>query len=397
VAGVIETVRGTDEQLLGRGDVVRTADDPSLLAEVVHRNGALTRLDRVSEITVDREDTDGRARIVVTLGPGRTWHHTGPLGDPTLYEVRCPNAVLTARFAAFSLLSRPDGSTEVTAVEGNVVVRGTVGGSVALGDGQRADVAPDGVVTRTLDVPDCAGDPWVSMNRTLDEQGGLPETPVETPAGVPVEPMPVLEVDDVELDTSPLPRWLGRSVGFGALAVFLAVLVVAFITAEHGDREATKVEQASKPSTTPARSVNTAPPVAALPAGAAAMIRAAQDRTVAPDETTTTTAAPPAPAAPVVVPPPAELPRANATGTSCRRSGRSIVYSGTLTNVSSVASSFTVDTVFVTASGVTFTAATVTVAEVAPHRSAPWEVRVSLPSTVSTSGASCDVSSVRAV
>ena len=344
VAEVVETRRAAEGQSLAAGDVVRTADDPSTLAEVVHRNGAVTRLDRRSEVTVDRVESDGRPRIVLSLGPGRTWHHTGPLDDPTLYEVRCPGAVLTARYARFALFCGDDGTTSVLAVEGNVVVRGTVSGSVALGDGQSAEVDAAGVVagvgTGSID------DRWVALNLALDNPA------ISTTTGV--------------VEIASRPAWVGR-VGMGlAMALFVGIVGFTFVTADKGaggERRA-----------------------GLIPAGAgAAMIRAAQDRNVAPEPepTTTTTTAAPAPA-----------PSANAVATSCRQSGRTIVYAGTVANVGPVASSFVVDAYFVHR-GARFDSASATVGVLAPGASARWEVRVAAPGDLRNSGASCELAGVR--
>ena len=370
MAEVTETRRTADGQTLAAGDVVRTSEDPATLAEVVHRNGAVTRLDRLSEISVDRVEDDGRARIVVALGPGRTWHATGPLEDPTLYEVRCPSAVLTARFARFALDCHEDGTTLVTTVEGNVVVRGTVGGSVALSEGQTASVDGAGVVTGIADAhPD---DHWVETNLAIDA-GEQPPLAISTaPAAVDIaEDAPVQH----------RPAWVGRAAMGAAVAVFAAVLAFTFVTADNA---------------TPSKAGQTLPPGAA-----AAMIRATQDRNVAPDPPTTTVAEtpPPVPANPEPGPaPPApaaiEPPKATATGTSCRQSGRTIVYSGTVTNVSQATSSFAVETYFTNRAGARFDTATATVDDLAPGRTARWEVRVTAPGDLRNTG-SCEIAGVR--
>src|SRR5688500_9270096 len=224
MTGVMETRRTAQGQALAAGDVVRTSEDHSTLAEVVHRNGAVTRLDRMSEITVDRTEANGRARIVVVLGPGRTWHATGPLDDPTLYEVRCPSAVLTARFARFALDCQEDGTTLVTTVEGNVVVRGMVGGSVALGDGQTASVDSAGVVAGVGTAE--PGDHWVLMNLALDA-GEQPPAFSTTPGVVEKAEEPTTDVSAPDR-----PAWVGRLVTGGAVVLFVAVLAFTFVTAD---------------------------------------------------------------------------------------------------------------------------------------------------------------------
>ncbi|MDQ1445691.1 MAG: hypothetical protein QOI20_2155 [Acidimicrobiaceae bacterium] len=402
MAGAIETRQDTAAQApaqpLAPGDVVRTDDDASTVAEVVHRNGAVTRLDRESEIGVDREDADGRSRIVVNLGPGRTWHRTGPIEDPSLYEVRCPGAVLTARFATFALACGDDGWTVVTAVEGNVVVRGATSGSVALGDGQRAEVGADGIVAGVAEAPDAALDPWVVLNQSLDTGGPLPPrpSPLSAPAPAPTEPPADFSTAPAAVEKRERGRWGARVAVVAAVVAFATVLVFTFVNAEDVSREATRAADD--------------PAVAPLPAGAAAMIRAAQDRLVAPE----TTVPEPAPAETrdQLAPPPvlrttttagraasgaAATATATATGTTCRQAGRTIVYTGTLTNQSSVTASFAVDAVFFTDARTRFGSGTAKVSSVGPKRSAHWEVRVAAPRDLRNTGASCEVAAVRAL
>lgn len=343
---------------MAAGDVVRTGDDPSTVAEVVHRNGAVTRLDRSSEIAVDRVEADGRARIVVNLGPGRTWHHTGPVDDPTLYEVRAPGVVVTARSARFALVCSPLGTTDVTAVDGHVVVRGVAGGSVVLSNGQTAGVDAAGVLADV--VPSDAGDPWVALNLSLDAGPVVAETTKAAAA-------------------ERASRWKGRVAMGLAAAAFVGIVGFTFVTADQASTD-------SRRST-------------AIPAGAAAaMIRAAQDRHVAPEEEEApTTTAPAAPAAAVEAPVAPARPVGQAAGTSCRQSGRTIVYSGTVANVSSASSGFVVEAFFVDRSGARFDSAAATVLDVAPGASSRWEVRVPAPGDLRNSGASCELGAVRAL
>jgi hypothetical protein len=395
----MEHTRVDEAHLLAAGDVVRTdAHDPAV-AEVVHHSGAVTRLDRGSEAVVDRTELDGRPRIVLTLGPGRTWHHTGPFEDPTIYEARCATAVVTARFATFSVLCRRDGSVDVAAVRGNVVVRGIAAGSVALSDGQTVHVSADGHTGAVQPAPGLDADEWVVLNLALDQAS--PDAAAE-----PVVPEPVAEPapqDEDELEPpAPLPRWAGRALTVGAVAGFVALLAVTFTSAQKGD-DAARAASEGDAAVVAVRPVTS--PVAALPAGAAAMVRAAQDRSVAPEpKSPPTTVAAPAPRlrAPEPVRPeppdttttaPAPAPAtATATGTNCARRNGTVVYSGTLTNTSSVASSFVVDAVFLTASGTRAASGHATVSNVAPGRRASWSMSVS-----GSSVRSCDIAGVRAV
>ncbi|HEV7887260.1 MAG TPA: hypothetical protein VGO92_06850, partial [Acidimicrobiales bacterium] len=287
----MQSVRANAAQSLAAGDVVRTDEDDASVAEIAHRNGAVTRLDRSSEAVVDRNDEGDRPRIVVTLGPGRSWHHTGPLDDPAMYEARCPAAVATARQAVFTVTCSKDGSAHIAAVRGNVVVRGSRVGSIALSDGQEALVTADGSVEGPMAAS--FDQVWVTLNTVLDD-----------------EPAPADEVPEAEAEAEPelaaasaasssIPRWVGRAAAVAAAAGFVALLATTFLSAQNGDSagERAAVRTKQTPSSVPVAIMP--PPVAPLPAGAAAMIRAAQDRRVAPEtttteaRTTTTTAAPP--------------------------------------------------------------------------------------------------------
>jgi hypothetical protein len=402
----MQHTRVDEAHLLAAGDVVRTDPSDPSVAEVVHHSGAVTRLDPGSEAVVDRAELDGRPRIIVTLGPGRTWHHTGPFEDPTIYEARGATAVATARFATFSVTCRRDGSVDVAAVRGNVVVRGINAGSVALSDGQTVRVEADGRAGTVEPAPDLDADPWVELNLALDD----------APADVPEPaPAPAPEADRVEAQAdadeqieppAPLPRWAGRTLAVGAAAGFIALLAVTFTSAQKGDDAAARIaSDGEAPAVVAVRPVTS--PVAALPAGAAAMVRAAQDRSVAPETVLPPPIAPtkvrvrapepiaPEPAeppAPTTTTAPAPVATATATGSNCARRNGVVVYSGTLTNTSPMASGFVVDAVFLTASGSRAASGHATVSNVAPGRRASWSITVS-----GSSVRSCEVAGVRAV
>lgn len=392
MAGIMETLPTDEAQALAAGAVVRTDADTSSVAEIVHRNGAVTRLDSGSELVVDRVETDGRPRVVVTLGPGRSWHHTGPLDDPSMYEARCPAAILTARAAVFSVSCRPDGSVDVAAVRGNVVVRGLASGSVALGEGQSVTVSGTGVLGEAsgFDVDD-----WMRVNHLLDQ----PESDAEPEAEGQAEAEDRAE-DAVATNPLPLPRWVGRALAAVAVVAFSGLLAVTFTSADHG---APTTPTADREDPVAVRSITG--PVSPLPAGAAAMIRAAQDRRVAPEPKPVPEKPAPrkfTPKAPTFIPVPAvELPApapppatATATPTSCARRNGVIVFSGRVKNTSQVASRFAVDTVFKTSGGQVFASKTATTtAALAPGESRSWSVSVSSSSAASA----CDIAGVRPV
>lgn len=339
VAGTAESRQAVDGENLLAGDVVQTAGDPTTIAEIRHDSGAVTRLDAQSEAAVDREWSGARPRTVVTIGPGRTWHQTGPIEEPVLYEVRSPTAVLTARFACFGVVCDVDGATTVSVIEGNVIMRGRHGGSVALDDGQRAVVGADGVLAGVEDADDAAA--WSDLAHPPDPP---PTEPFTAPAAV---------------DDRGVPRWVAKAGAGAALVVFVAVLALTFANAD------------------------TAPP----PAPA----------TAAKDQATSTTAAMPTTTAPPVAPAPPPAPVAAATlrPTSCRQIGRTIVYQGTLTNTSAVPGSFAVDAVFLTRARTRFGSGTATLTGVRPQQTVTWEVRTAAPGDLRNSGASCETAALR--
>jgi len=358
---VVETRQAVDGEDLLAGDVVRTGEDAATVAEIRHTSGAVTRLDVETEVTVDREWSKDRARVVVTLGPGRTWHRSGPIEDPTLFEVRCPGAVLTARFACFALFCGPD-DTSVTVVDGNVVVRGLHGGSVALGDGQRA-VVVDGVVVGVEDGADPAAEAWITLNRSLDADPAAfsPAPAAGENAGVGVAAEAEAAAGRVEV-----PRWLGR-VGAGlAAAAFVGVLALTFVTADRGERPA-------------------------APSGAAAVMLNASTPTTVAEAPADPTAA--AESAPPPAPAPAPVATATLHPTSCRRAGGSVVYSGTLTNTSTVPGSFAVDAVFLSTSGTSVASGSATTAVVEPQQTVRWEVRA--PAAAAGAARSCETAGLR--
>jgi hypothetical protein len=414
----MESRRVDEAQSLAAGDVVRTEADRDSIAEVVHRNGAVTRLDASSEAVVDLLDSEDRPRIIVTLGEGRTWHHTGALDDHAIYEARCPSGIATARWAVFTVECRSDGSVDIAAIRGNVVVRGQASGSVALSDRQWVRIHPDGTLGPVAPAAQLDDDDWVAVNTLLD-RGPRPLPAVaDAPKPAPVAPAdsvdePVLE-QEPESETEPVPvapagparafpRWASWTAGIAAALAFILLLAATFVAAENGDRAAGHTTASASAKEADANVVLT-PPVAPLPAGAAALIRAAQDRRVAPETTTPTTAEPerptvirfgPRPEAAPTTTVPAPVATAKATARNCARQGSSLVLSGVVTNTGPVASRFAVDAVFRTGAGTRFASGTAAVTTLAPHRSASWSVAVAAPR--STAGMSCDVAGVRAV
>jgi hypothetical protein len=416
----MQPTRADSGRLLTPGDVVQTDDASESIAEVLHRNGAVTRLDRLSEMVIDRTEVAERPRVVISVGPGRTWHHSGPLDDPTLYEVRSPAATATARFAVFSMTVHPDGTVDIAAVRGHVIARGATEGSVVVSDGQQARISADG---RVHDVGAAdLDDPWIDLNRSLDDAIDLDHlddllTPPAEPEPEPEPERPQAPRPEPVADelTSPLPRWLSRTLGVGAVTGFVALLAVTFITAQNGDR--TAVQTGDSPSDPAATSIQVVSPSAGpLPAGAAALIRAAQDRSVAPETkpvptTTTTTIRMRAPEPSIVSKPVATVPAApnpaptttttaapvvptaTASGTQCAVRNSMLVFTGTVRNTSTVTSGFAIDTVFTNASGARFASATAKVTSLAPQHTATWQVQVAAPAN--KRGATCDVAGVR--
>ncbi|HZQ28467.1 MAG TPA: hypothetical protein VFA94_12280 [Acidimicrobiales bacterium] len=343
------------------GERVATPVDGDTLAELTHRNGAVTRLDRATEVVVhEPTDEDGRLRVVVALGPGRTWHHTGPFDDPALYEARTPSGTVTARGAVFVVTCGTDGSSHVRVVRGTAVVRGALSGSVVVLDGQAVDIAAIGMLGVVRPEP-VTGElaEWIQLN-ALIESGE---------AAADADPAPIDTSGAGAAPPRPLPRWVVRAAGIGVALAFVALLAITFLAARNSDHTAAKTAlPAPAPSTT-----TLAPPAPAAP----------PTTTMAPPTTTLATATTLAP------------PTATATGTACTQKGGTITYSGTLVNTGGRTSGFVVTARFTTGKGERFATGSATVAPVAPGRSASWSVAVASSTDLRGSGASCDVAGVR--
>ena len=116
--------------------------------------------------------------------------------------------------------------------------------------------------------------------------------------------------------------------------------------------------------------------------------------TTTPAATTATTAAPPTTAVEAPAPPPpAVVPTASTRPTSCRRTNRGVLYTGTLTNTSSVASGFAVEGVLQSTKGTRVDSASAVVHSVQPGQTVRWEMRFSGSGTA----ASCETVRVRPV
>jgi hypothetical protein len=407
--------------LVGAGQRVQTPVDADTLAELTHRNGAVTRLDRDTEVVVHKADDD-RPRVLVALGPGRTWHHTGPFDDPALYEARTPGATITGRGAVFVVTCDRTGATSVRVVDGTVVVRGTASGSVVASDGLTVEVTPGGLAGPSSPMaapPDLAA--WIAINRLVDgddvaDHADLADGAID-PDGNRAEAEathpPTVE-QEAERNNRPMPSWVAWTAGISAAAGFIALLALTFVTAREGDRAAARTEadtallRVGPEGRYVALSAAQPPAVAALPAGAFAIIRAAQDRRVAPETSTDTTSSTSpstttttidltrvrsaAPAPSVVFTP---VPTAAATGTACTQKSGVITYSGSLTNTGTTASSFMVSAAFTTRTGVPFATGSAKVGPVDPGQTTSWSMNVPSGTDLRGTGASCDVSEVR--
>jgi hypothetical protein len=368
---------GDPSQVVAPGEPVITPSDADTLAELTHRNGAVTRLDRSTEAVVHEAPEDEGPRVIVALGPGRTWHHTGPFDHPALYEAHTPSGTVTAHGAVFVVTCAADGSAHVRVVRGTAVVRGSMSGSVVVLDGQVVDLAAMGLVGAVRSEP-ATGEmaEWIEINEhvgDIDPQAGAdadpdavalagsapalaPAAAIEEPAG---DPGPDPTENAAVIALRPRRRWLGRTLGAAALVAFAALLTVTFLAARNGDRSAGPA----------ATTVPTTPP------------------TTTPTTTSTTSASSSTTATGAA--------KATATGTACTQKGSTITYSGTLNNTGGRTSSFVVSATFTTGKGVRFATGSTTVSPVAPGKTASWSMVVTSSTDLRGTGASCDVSGVR--
>jgi hypothetical protein len=377
---------GTEDrpQALARGDRVRTAPGVPTLAELAHVTGAVTRLDQDSEAVVDRAESDGETRAVVRLGPGRSWHRTGP----ELYEADWGTARATARDAAFVVTVDGAGAATVMVVEGTAVVQGAASGSTVVFEGQAADVSTAGQVGPALPhLPHADLAQWIAVNRAV-EHGTAPAhdpAPDSGPGPAPddqVEPAPYAPA-------RPLPPWVRWAGGATVAAAFAGVLVATYVNAQRAERVA------SRP---PLSSPTTEAVPGPLPNGGYAMMRAAQDRHVAPEPPASATTPPPSTTpAPTTVVAPAAPAAARTTPTACTQRGSTVTLSGTLTNTGGTPSAFSVMALFTNGRGQRFATASTRVGPVAPGRTASWSVSVTAPGDLRGSGATCNVGEVRPV
>jgi hypothetical protein len=310
--------------MLGVGEDVRAPSDA--VAEIAHFDGSLTRLDPGAAASVAEVDAD---RVVVRLGPGRSWHRAARCE----YQAHVPSAIAVSRGAAFTADCDPSAACTFHSVDGTVIVRGAAGATVALGAGESVRVTANGQLEAVREAA-----------HPLDHYS---DVDVEAEAGTP----PGHE-----------RRWRGGLVALGALALALLTLVVG-----RSGRPPSGAGRRTEPVAL------LAPPAVDSPAFAAARVAAAEhiddlapwpNRRAAAETDTAPSTTSPAPA-------PADY---DVAARSCRRlSADEIRYVALLTNTGGSSGAFVAHVTFTDAAGHAVAAVDVRTAVLAPRESTTIE------------------------
>lgn len=133
--------RLTPDSLLGPGEEIRTGVDG--YAEVMFSDGSRVNLDAGSAFKLAGESKDTSN---YELSLGRIKAQIERL-DQRRYAVRTPTAIVGVRGTEFLLETSPDGGSSLTVLHGEVAF-GAVGGDggIAVRQGERATLAPDGTL-----------------------------------------------------------------------------------------------------------------------------------------------------------------------------------------------------------------------------------------------------------
>lgn len=326
----------TRVESLHAGDELPTASDA--VAEVEHFDGSLTRLDAAAVARLGRlADPDGRPHVVITLGPGDSWHRTA--SDSTRhgqYEAHTSAAVAMARHATFVVRSREDGTAWFAALHGSVVVRGQAGGTVVLHPGETVAASASGSMGEVarIGLDGLADDEWVALNVALDR----------APVADAPPPEPVVEDEPAPEAEQPEPRDHPWRVGIAAVvAIGLGVFSVVIGRSASTPHDRRDADEADPTVAVPG------PPSFATPA---------------------VTTPPPEPEA---APAPAE-PRFDVDGRTCVRRNGAVHYTATIRNDDAVGRDYTVEVRFVDRAGTAMATASAAVVDVPAGTSRSFRV-----------------------
>jgi hypothetical protein len=331
----------TRVESLHAGDELPTASET--VAEVEHFDGSLTRLDAGAVARLGRlADPDGRPHVVITLGPGDSWHRTsGESSRHGQYEAHTPSAVAMARDAVFVVRTADDGAAWFAALHGAVVVRGHAGGTVVLHAGEAVTASVSGAMgdVARVGLDGLADDDWVAVNDALDAAPAVDDDDHEADAITPKTeptagaPAPVGTVE-AEPDADRDHPWRVGVASVLAIGLGIFSVIIGRSAVTPPDRD----------DSGPA-AVVPGPPAFAGPA-------VATPGTDAPTSTDTEVADTRTTAVPA---------RYDVDGRSCSRRAGAVHYTGTVRNDDAVARDYTVEVRFVDRSDTTVATATTTV------------------------------------
>lgn len=141
------------------------------VVEVSAAEGLLTRFesDGVGAVETPIDTAEGRV-VVVRLQAGCSWHRVEPGGD-TRYRVETPTVTATTDAATFMATVEADGSCAIITLDGAVEVSSQEEDHVHVDSSRAVLFRPDGRIRATVDATaeELARDPWIALNRPLDE------------------------------------------------------------------------------------------------------------------------------------------------------------------------------------------------------------------------------------
>ena len=158
--------------------MVRT--DDTGYAEVIYRDGSLTRLDIDTQFEVlELVDDAGNSATRTSMEIGRTWHRVESLGEDESFSVETSQATATVRGTAFAIDCPTTEECSFLVVEG-VVELTLADGSVVIVVGPATVQVVDGVAGPVVTVTGAQvlADPWLADNVTRDTAAGFADLTV---------------------------------------------------------------------------------------------------------------------------------------------------------------------------------------------------------------------------
>lgn len=210
------TVEGT----VRTGSAEELSAAPGDLAERVHPNGSITRIDaggRCQLLTT--VGSDGSTSVIARQEDGRSWHRAvpGPVGHSG-YELHLADVVVSTDHATFTTIRRSAAGWVLVVVEGAVRITGPAADAVEVSALHAVKISSRGVGTlRQLSPGEVETQPWVVRNLSRDGQV-LPRSSVlpVLPAPAPAEPAgPPSVADDDPTVVQRLRREARRAAGEG--------------------------------------------------------------------------------------------------------------------------------------------------------------------------------------